>query len=266
MNIVNSITSNKTECFFFSPHLDDAALSAGGLISYLSKKTKVNVITVFTECPESKPSLSGKSFLRQCGYKRAKSLFKDRRAEDISAFESVGVTVNHLGFTDALWRLKRKNNFLSKFFSNFLPEFSYVYPTYRFHVLRGKVSSFDQQTVASVKKKLKNLNKCPKNNYVVFCPAAIGGHVDHIIVRDICLSEFKNVLLWLDFPYSTGKNTKVVPLGNLISSSFVFDKNIQDKKNMVSKYKSQVKAMFGNSKINFSAEKYFVKKAESNNL
>jgi len=47
--IINNIIREKIPCFFISPHLDDAALSAGGLIAYLSQHTHVEVIDVFTE-------------------------------------------------------------------------------------------------------------------------------------------------------------------------------------------------------------------------
>ena len=126
--LIKNIVKNKRNCYFVSPHLDDAALSAGGIISYLAKKTNVEVITVFTECREDKHSLSALSYIKQSGYKsdQAKQLYSLRRKEDLEAFNRLGVEVKHLGFVDALWRRKRNIKMIDKFLGTFLNDFLYI--------------------------------------------------------------------------------------------------------------------------------------------
>ncbi|MCH7641145.1 PIG-L family deacetylase, partial [Patescibacteria group bacterium] len=138
--IVKDIIKNKRTCYFISPHLDDAAFSAGGLISYLAKRTKVVVITAFTRAGRDKHSLSALSYVNQCGYKKNEigRFFSARRKEDKELFESLGVKVMHLGFLDALWRKKKSLNLIEKFSTLFINEFRYIYPTYRLHISKGK--------------------------------------------------------------------------------------------------------------------------------
>ncbi|MCR4313010.1 MAG: PIG-L family deacetylase [Candidatus Roizmanbacteria bacterium] len=69
--------------YFISPHLDDAILSAGGLINYLKDRKKIKIITVFTE---------------------GDKLFLKRRIEDMNVCRYLGIEYLHLGFTDVLWR------------------------------------------------------------------------------------------------------------------------------------------------------------------
>lgn len=69
--------------YFISPHLDDAILSAGGLIFDLKDNNKVKIITVFT---------------------KGNKLFLKRKEEDISVCKYLGIDYLHLGFADALWR------------------------------------------------------------------------------------------------------------------------------------------------------------------
>lgn len=68
---------------FISPHLDDAILSAGGLINYLKNRKKIKTVTVFTE---------------------GDKLFLKRRIEDINVCHYLGIEYLHLGFMDILWR------------------------------------------------------------------------------------------------------------------------------------------------------------------
>lgn len=75
--------NNKRNYIFISPHLDDAILSAGGLIHYLKDKGKVKIITVFTKGDE---------------------IFSKRKIEDINVCQYLGIGYLHLGFIDALWR------------------------------------------------------------------------------------------------------------------------------------------------------------------
>ncbi len=81
-NLTN-LLNNNTRLFFISPHLDDAILSAGGLIYDLKDNNKIKIITVFTK---------GDKF------------FVDRKMEDKKVCQYLGVNYLHLGFKDALWR------------------------------------------------------------------------------------------------------------------------------------------------------------------
>src|SRR5579859_3047345 len=140
---IKIIIKNKQTCIFISPHLDDAVLSAGGLVKFLSSKTKIMVINIFTQAIDGKQTVSAWKYIKDMGYNKASDLFADRQKEDKEALFQLHISPINLGFPDALWR--KKNNFVAKTLGNVLPEFKHVYPTYRFHITNGKVSSADQE-------------------------------------------------------------------------------------------------------------------------
>jgi len=138
--IIKEIIKDKKTCYFISPHLDDAAFSSGGLISYLADRTRVVVISVFTEAGRDNHSLSAYEWIKTCGYTKneAKKFYSDRRKEDRQLFSKLGVEIIHLGFLDALWRKKKRMNFIEKFSTLFINEFRYIYPTYKLHISKVK--------------------------------------------------------------------------------------------------------------------------------
>src|SRR5215210_1951516 len=104
--ILDQIIKEKRPCFFFSPHLDDAVLSCGDVLAYLSGKTPVTVATVFTNASEKPYSFSARRFLTKCGEKDAATLFSKRRREDEAVLKKIGVRYTHCGEIDGTWRKK----------------------------------------------------------------------------------------------------------------------------------------------------------------
>lgn len=190
------IKSSET-IYLISPHLDDAIFSAGGFISKVSKTNKVILINIFTSPDRSNETLSSKTYLNQVGYQSKIKLFKDRIAEDKKAANFIGIhKIINLGFVDALWREKNKT-----VLGKVLPELDRVYPTYRYHIIRGKVSKHDQKLVERISEKLKII--IPVENSTIFCPMGFGNHVDHIIAREAakCVSKVEKLYYWSDYPY-----------------------------------------------------------------
>lgn len=237
-NRIQNIIREKKRCLFVSPHLDDAALSAGGLIEQLAQHTEVMVVTVFTE-GSSHSSLSAKQFLKQCSYDDAESLFHDRRREDTEAFKFIHVPVIHLGNKDALWRKRSNTSMLRKFIGTIIPECDLIYPTYRFHMTRGVVSPDDRNTFETIKQQLAEL--C-KGYDEVFCPAGIGGHIDHILVRDV-VQEITSPIYWIDQPYAQRslQVDKTQNFENHKSASL-------NKSKLLGFYGSQIRPLFGTDK------------------
>ena len=132
IDILNNIVKNKRPVFFISPHFDDAALSAGSLLSYLSKKTSVTVINVFTKCGPIN-TLSARAYLRQLKCHSAEELYLQRAKEDKNFFSSIGAKSVNLNYVEALWRQFEKKP------GKTLAELDHIYPTYRFHIISGKI-------------------------------------------------------------------------------------------------------------------------------
>lgn len=258
--LIKQIKLKKIKCYFISPHLDDAILSAGGLISYLASKTTVEVITIFTK-PSPKPyTLSTKVFLKNCNFRDAEDLFNKRRLEDQYVFTKLNLNYHHLGFTDASWRKKINPNRILKVFSKIIPELIHIYPIYRNYlkkgVTSGHVSNEDEQNVTLIKQKLNKIIK-NKKNILIFCPIGIGLHVDHILVRNLCQNSFKNIIFWSDFPYSLTEkpDDNFIMLNNL--KKLQSDKKINYKNTLISLYKTQVDAMFPEKNIPIINEVFY---------
>ena len=249
---IEEIIRKKRKCIFISPHLDDVALSAGGLISYLAKKVEIKVVTVFTECGNNN-SLSAKAFLKQCNYLNGEELFENRRKEDIAAFNSIHVKTTHLGFKDALWRQKIKISFINKFFEKILPEFGLIYPTYRFHITKGSLSQQDEDTISSIAEKLKVIISESKDA-VIFCPVGIGNNVDHLVTKK-SVEMISEPIYWMDQPYEY-RGQKSTSNGNYYSYEF----NNNQKIKLISFYKTQVPAVFSKGKIPVLKEEFIIGK------
>lgn len=253
-NILNSIIDKKQTCYFISPHFDDAALSAGALMTYLHTYVPVVVINVFTEADTPPYTMSAKSFLKQCGFVDGQSLYKMRASEDTLALEQITREIINLHFTDALWRKKTNVNIFIKNFTSFFPELIHIYPTYYFHITRGVIYKDDFLTLQNVKKSL----NAHIPNGVVFCPLGIGNHVDHILVKWACEDTFDNLIYWADYPYTYRQQ---IPQNDSshFAQTFTFEVNDSIKRNFLKKYNTQYQALFGNNPPILGPEKFYVK-------
>ena len=252
-NQIEKIISEKIPCIFVSPHLDDAALSAGDLLFYLSKNTKVEIINVFTSSSEKPYTLSTKAFLYKCGYSDANDLFTDRIKEDEQALSKLRIKPINLGFIDAPFRKYKNVSRVKLMFSKLLPELIHTYPVHRWHISDGVISYHDTRLLNQIASELKQITSKYKN-YYIFCPIADGTHVDHKIVRKVCEANFKNVIFWSDYPYETG-NIK----DKSVKMAFSWRKNSSQKIGLISGYKSQINMLFPDQKIKIIPEIYYVK-------
>ncbi|MGI5828242.1 MAG: PIG-L family deacetylase [Patescibacteria group bacterium] len=255
-DVVKQIIDEQKPCYFISPHLDDVVLSASALIFQLRKHVSITVVNVFTQADKPPYTFSAKSYLRQCGYNDAEKLFQDRIKEDQSVLENLADSVINLNFIDAQWRKRTNQNRLQHSLSSLLPELIHTYPTYRFHIRKPIISTEDASMITQIKERLKAIVK----NGAVFCPLAIGSHIDHIIVRSVCEDLFYKPVFWADCPYM--KNKKItIQVKNM--TSFTISQDLTLKQELVSGYETQYKAMFGSNALVFLPETYFVTDAST---
>jgi O-antigen/teichoic acid export membrane protein/LmbE family N-acetylglucosaminyl deacetylase len=238
-----------------SPHLDDAILSCGALLNRLSPGHLVTVATLFTH---SSPhaTLSARAFVRKCGYGRAEDLYRDRRAEDVSTLDMIGVESVHLGFVDALFRVKPAVADSSAPFARLLPGRLVIYPSYRRHIASGRVSPFDAATLAEVTAALDEIVR--ERADVIIAPAGIGGHVDHVLARDVaerCTS--RPVVFYADLPYARDSRPDTAFLQRRALVPVVLTGGQREKRALVGGYETQVRALFHN-KVPDLPETYFV--------
>lgn len=233
-----------------SPHLDDAVFSAGSLLKKLVKaKKEVTYLNVFTSA-SNHTSLSALMFLLQSKHKSTTQLYKDRVAEDKQVLKSIGLTPNNLQMVDALWRPKENIGFLGRF----LAEFALVYPTYRFHILSGRVSKNDIHTQSDLVEKIREYSNRPKT--LILGPAGIGGHVDHVLVRQAIEKTNLPYALWIDVPYNkrTGFVFNSYQKEHNHLSIKLDKKEALEKLKLCQGYHTQYSAVFGQSSPEFNQE------------
>ncbi|RBY79586.1 PIG-L family deacetylase [Geodermatophilus sp. TF02-6] len=155
-----------------SPHLDDAAFSAGGTLAALAAAGhEVSVLTCFTA---SVPDPSG--FALACQLDKGLPADVDylalRRAEDAAAMAVLGATPVHLGLPEAPHRG----------YTSAADLFAGVHPGDDvWRVLAGRLAGEDAD--------------------LWLAPQALGGHVDHLqVLRAVAVLD-RPVLWWRDSPY-----------------------------------------------------------------
>jgi len=245
---LTSIIKHHLPCYFISPHLDDAALSAACLMHYLVRKgVPVTVINVFTKGGSGPQTWSAKKAVAVSGYASPDSLYAARQDEDFVALSKIGVRVINLGYTDAPWRRRPVSGRLAKLLEPYLPEVSHIYPTYHWHIASGRVSPSDQPLINQLCTDLARL--IDSSNSVVFCPEAIGGHVDHALVKT-AVSRCFSPIRWLDQPYSL---VHPAPREN-----FSFPTSHTYKKSLLRLYRTQIGLLFPSGKIPLLEEQFFI--------
>ena len=176
---------------YISPHLDDAVLSAGGFIYEQTQAgNPVEIWTIVCGFPppgELTPFAQVMHY--QWGTGTAEETVKLRRAEDVEAAGIVGAKTVHFDVPDCIYRRGPDGEPL------YLDIF--VQP----HAAESHLPDQIAQTIAA--------SLQPDDQ--IICQLGIGGHVDHILVRQAV--ERLNRPLWYtaDIPYLLWKPEVLVP-------------------------------------------------------
>lgn len=234
------------DAIFFSPHLDDAVLSHGGTIAKLTAKgKKVLVVTLFTQGEPRPISRDGKDFLQRSEKKTVEQLFKDRKKEDKNAAKLLGFNIMHLGYKDALYRLRKPTPL-----NSILSRLRFMYPSYK-AVFRGKIASADQKLQENIRDRMLSIiNEYGKSDSEMYGPLGIHNHVDHLLVFEALFSlEVNNSFFWEDLPHYNPWQKKK-RLDDLAKRKLTFrqkkvsfKKYVDHKRNAINQYTSQVPAL-----------------------
>lgn len=211
-----------------SPHLDDAVLSVGASLSALVEAGRAVVVcTVFAGAPPAPVSEGASGFHSHCGLGDDAVLV--RRDEDRAAVGEIGGQAVHLGFLDAIYRRVGAQWLCHRpgaAFDPLLPD----EPTMR----------------SAVMAQLRGVLAAVQPSEVWTC-AAIGGHVDHRLVRDAataaCDAEGCALALWEDVPYAIGREPACSAAP--ISRADVRPHHLERKLAAVARYRSQVTVLWG---------------------
>lgn len=165
-----------------SPHLDDGALSCGGLIAALSPHFPVEVWTIFGGAPWRGPYSGIAHWLHGVsGGATGSRLARIRRKEDRVACGMLGVRWKHFRWHDAAYRRCRDKKFLYQ---------------------SSCQDSWENDDKPMVRELIKTMHKHLRVEDRVLVPLAIGRHVDHIIVRHVAeQTNHPGLIYYPDIPY-----------------------------------------------------------------
>jgi LmbE family N-acetylglucosaminyl deacetylase len=249
--LVGRIQAAGSPVMFVSPHLDDAVLSCGALLTRLARTCPVTVLTVFTSAARpARSGLAARKTMRQLGVTDAKALYAERRAEDIDVLKEAGASWIHLGLTDALFRR------VGETVKNQAGTKRAAYPTYRFDAAKGRIASSDAGLAPELGTLIRQTAEEQKAG-TVFGPLGVGRHVDHLITRNAVATSGIDAVYYSDFPYSVDfqPDTHFTQRSSLQSHEWRAGRAETGK--LISGYRTQVDLLFPDG-IPMSPETYWM--------
>ncbi len=226
---------------YLSPHLDDAILSAGGLIHTQALAGHRVVIASF--CTADNPPEMPLTPLAACVHEKWGSPqrpFETRRTEDVSACNKVGAEWRHLGLPDAIYRC------------GVLEPSCYE----TFESLFGEVPSWDASLQELIATKIQNL-VAELEPTTIWGPLGIGNNVDH---RQLLYGLWQSrhqigipICLYEEQPYATGRYPAIThdPVGDAIRrcpfalKAEIHEIEFEVKRTAILCYESQLSELFG---------------------
>jgi LmbE family N-acetylglucosaminyl deacetylase len=168
---------------YLSPHLDDAALSAGGLI-YEQTRSGIPVEIWTFMCgfpPGTEEDLSpfARQLHAQWGFSSAEEAVRMRRAEDQNAAAILGANVLHFDFLDCIYRRSDTGEWL--YSEVFIPP-------------RAEDAGLPAQIAETI-------SAHAKPDDVLVCQLSVGSHVDHVLVRAAAELLGRELRYDVDVPY-----------------------------------------------------------------
>jgi LmbE family N-acetylglucosaminyl deacetylase len=235
-NLLAGLIEQGVPLTVLAPHLDDAVLSCGALITHAASRTAVTVATFFTEGGEGPYTMSARRYLRQVGERHAGALYQQRRAEDRAALEPLGITWVHAGLTEALFRRRPVSRSRSG----------------RAHVTSGRIAAADMGTLLAARAVIQRVTK--SGPHLVLAPLGVGGHVDHVLVRTAAENSGIRVVYYSDFPYNQRDSARGAPAGLVETRWPVTEAKLE----LIRAYRSQLWSLFRGADIPVAPEVFFV--------
>lgn len=166
---------------YISPHLDDAVLSAGGLIYEQARSgNPVETWTILAGVPAgTELSTFAQVMHHLWGTSSAEATVQVRRLEDARAAQLLGAQPTHLDFLDCLYR--QGNN------GEWLYADIYTPPREADLHLPGRVAEV--------------LTARLQPDDVLVAPLALGAHVDHLLIRQAAELLGRPLQYYADIPY-----------------------------------------------------------------
>ncbi len=212
---------------YLSPHLDDAVLSCGGLIAQQRMHgLDVEVWTIFAAVPSAEAGGLLAHYLHtRWGFENAQQAVEARRKEDQQALSILQAQAQYFPFLDCIYRQDGEGQPLYE--NIFLPP----------HPAEADLA---ERIAIALGEQL-----CEDD--VVVAPLAIGGHVDHVLVRQAAERLARPLWSYAEVPYLFNSPQEVELKTHSLQST-LFPLSFWGKKawlSACSAYRSQIAELFG---------------------
>jgi len=181
---------------YLSPHLDDVALSCGGLI--WDQARRGDSLSVWTICAGDPPPGPLSSFAEELHLRWGTGLeaAQQRRQEDISSCKKMGADYRHFTLPDCIYR--------------FGSDGRHFYASEQ--AIFGPIDPNESTLVIQLAHELAGLVDIGDSTRIV-CPLSLGGHVDHRLTRAAAEQAFRRLWYYADYPYVLKEAASLERLG-----------------------------------------------------
>jgi LmbE family N-acetylglucosaminyl deacetylase len=214
---------------YISPHLDDAVLSAGGLI-YDQTRAGMDVeiwsfMCGFPSTEELSPFAQVLHY--QWGIPAAAEMIAARRVEDIKAASIVGAKTVHFDFLDCIYRRGKNGNWL--YSDVFVPP-------------HEDEEDLPARIAESISARLQ-----PTDQLV--CQLGLGSHLDHVLVRRAVELIHHPILFDVDIPYLFNFPDELAfkTAGMKAKTHRITDSGLRSWQEAIAAYESQLSSLFDSS-------------------
>lgn len=213
---------------YLSPHLDDAALSAGGWLYDLAQTgATLEIWTIMCGFPKTKKLSPFAEYLHnQWGMKTAQQVVGGRRMEDKNAAAILGAKARHFDFLDCIYRRDANGDWLYfDIFVDPLPAEAHL-PSQIASALSARLKPDDE----------------------LICQLGIGQHVDHVTARRAAELLGRPLHYVADIPYLFNAPGQLKPrtAGMKKKVERVSRAGLRSWKEAVLAYESQIPMLFKN--------------------
>jgi len=211
---------------YLSPHLDDAALSAGGLIYEQTQAgIPVEIWTFMCGDPHlTEVSPFAQRLHLQWGFADAAETARGRRLEDGRAAKILGAKAVHFDFLDCIYRRGKDGDWLYKE-QIFLPPLE-------------EDADLPAQIASAIRPWL-------QADDMLVCQLSVGSHVDHVLVRQAAELLGRPLIYDIDMPYFLYRSDELAAkaAGMKESVSQVSEAGLESWLDAVVEYKSQLPSL-----------------------
>lgn len=221
-----------------SPHLDDAALSCGGLLHSLQGRVSTLVVSISSGSPRVLAADGSSKSL----YRRGHVSPRVRRLEDIAAMHSVNADFVHLSFADGIYRRSPLTGKL-------------IYRNARERWVSPRIE--DMAHIEELYLVLRRI--ClDLGRILLLSPMGIGHHVDHQIAAQVAVrlaAAGATLLFYEDFPYVAdtrigrgdpdGPDQALARLRLVATRHLSLPVDVDAKMSLLRHYATQVPVLFG---------------------